>query len=111
MLGVMAEQRMVPTALPANAPMFFHAAAAAGDCWGYVNLARLHLAAGQTTQAIPWLRKALDHGFGDVFAAITTLLTARPAPLLRLLTHEATERMKAGCLPDRLLTPTRSHDT
>ncbi|WP_308720702.1 tetratricopeptide repeat protein [Komagataeibacter xylinus] len=93
MLGVMAEQRMVPTVLPASAPVFFHAAAMAGDCWGCVNLARLHLAADQTAHAIPWLRKALEHGFEDVFAAIATLLATRPEPLLRAVAREATGRM------------------
>ncbi|MGY6769822.1 tetratricopeptide repeat protein [Komagataeibacter sp. NFXK3] len=93
MLGVMAEQRMVPAAQPASAPMFFHAAAMAGDCWGCVNLARLHLAAGQTAQAMPWLRKALEYGFGDVFAAIATLVAARPEPLLRAVAQEATRRI------------------
>ena len=93
MLGIMAEQCMVPALLPASAPVFFHAAAMAGDCWGCVNLARLHLAADQTAQAVPWLRKALEHGFGDVFAAIATLLATRPEPLLRSVAREATRRM------------------
>ncbi|GBR17450.1 hypothetical protein AA0616_1049 [Komagataeibacter nataicola NRIC 0616] len=97
MLGVMAEQRMVPAARPASAPVFFHAAATGGDCWGCVNLARLHLAANQTAQAIPWLRKALDHGFGDVFAAIASLLATRPDPRLRPLAREATRRMMPPC--------------
>ncbi|QHC34230.1 tetratricopeptide repeat protein [Komagataeibacter xylinus] len=111
MLGIMAEQRMVPAARPESAPVFFHAAATEGDCWGCVNLARLYLAAGQTAQAIPWLHKALEHGFGDVFAVIATLLATQPAPRLRPLAREAAGRMRAACQPDRLLTPTRSHDT
>ncbi|MGS0648579.1 tetratricopeptide repeat protein [Komagataeibacter melomenusus] len=97
MLGIMAEQRMVQAARPANAPVFFHAAAMAGDCWGSVNLARLHLAAGQTAQAMPWLRHALDHGFGDVPAAIATLVATRTEPCLRALAREATRRMAPPC--------------
>ncbi|GAN86655.1 sel1 repeat family protein [Komagataeibacter intermedius] len=93
MLGLLAEDGTCAMVSPRSAPLFFHAAAMGGDCWGALNLGRLHLATGDGPAAAHWIRVALEQGFGDVFRAIIHLLNGVTDPALRLLATQAAGRL------------------
>nr|WP_255673850.1 tetratricopeptide repeat protein [Komagataeibacter sp. FNDCF1] len=94
MLGLLAEDGVISTSEPDIAATFFHAAAMGGDCWGGLNLGRVHLARGNVAAALPWLAMALEHGFDDVFRALAHLVTGQADPRLRHLARLAMARLQ-----------------
>lgn len=96
MLGIMVEDGVMPHAQVDAAATFFHAAAMAGDCWGCLNLGRVHLAARDVPAALTWLEKALELGFADVFRAVETLLAGSGDPRLRRVAQDARRRLCDG---------------
>lgn len=95
MLGLFQEDgKFGPPDLRAAAELY-RAAANGGDCWGAFNLGRLLAAAGETTLALPWLSKALQHGFPDFWRAMGEALAAHDDPALASLGAEALARAAA----------------
>ena len=99
MLGLLAEDGATPMLPPHSAGPFFHAAATGGDCWGALNLGRLHLANGRPAAATPWIRMALEQGFTEVFRAIIHLLDGVSDPALHQLAAQAAGRLDTAPAP------------
>lgn len=78
MLGLLHEDGLSGQLNPEDAETFFHAAAMAGDCWGFVNTGRLHLVKNEIKEAAFSFRKALSLGFCDVFLAVKAVLESIP---------------------------------
>lgn len=83
MLGLIIEDGAIPNAEPDAALKLFEAAANAGDCWGYLNMARHHLSSNNIDPALHCFSRALDLGFHDVFLATERLLANRRDPRLQ----------------------------
>ncbi|MBL7238990.1 sel1 repeat family protein [Komagataeibacter rhaeticus] len=95
MLGLLVEDGVIHTSHASPAASLFHAAAMGGDCWGALNLGRLHLSRHDAPAARPWLERALAHGFDDVFRALAQLVAGQADPALRRIGHIAASRLQA----------------
>lgn len=97
MLGLLHEDGLSGQLAPEDAATFFHAAAMAGDCWGFVNTGRLHLVRNEIKEAAFAFRKALSLGFCDVFLAVKGLLESVPLhPDLRPVLLESERLLHAS---------------
>ncbi|MBF0863512.1 MAG: tetratricopeptide repeat protein [Gluconobacter potus] len=76
MLGIMHEDGSVPAGEPDpdTAHQFYQAAAEGGDCWAWLNLARLALERGVWSEAALGLEKALDCAIVGVPDAVLALI-------------------------------------
>ena len=95
MLGLLHEEGVVGVPDTEGAWAFFRAAAEAGDCWGFLNLARLYLENDDIGNAAFWFRKSLACGFEDAVRAVKNLLDGKAAhPLLLSVLVEAERRLQ-----------------
>ncbi|WP_249199873.1 tetratricopeptide repeat protein [Gluconobacter sp. Dm-62] len=76
MLGIMHEDGTAPGTGPdlRGAHQFYQAAAEGGDCWAWLNLARLALERGARSEAAQSLERALDSAIIGVPDAVLALL-------------------------------------
>ena len=97
MLGLLHEDGLSGQLDPKEAETFFHAAAMAGDCWGFVNVGRIHLVRNEIKEASFSFRKALSLGFTDVFRAVKGLLeSASLHPELHAVLLEAERLLRVS---------------
>lgn len=112
MLGLLHEDGLSGQLDPKEAETFFHAAAMAGDCWGFVNTGRMHLVRNEIKEASFSFRKALSLGFTDVFRAVKGLLESAPLhPELHALLLESERLLHASSRQAHPLSGNRKPDT
>lgn len=85
MLGLLHEEGITGTADLQGASHFYTYAHKEGDHWASLNLARLALDKGLSSQAVPYLRAIAQSGFTDVIEAARTLIASHPTPQLHAL--------------------------